>query len=103
MSDLEATVEAHARRVVAGDRSALTDLVPGAGIEPPDLFDRLLGGGLRGFELVAHARIGAHHLVKTRYAGPSTLVVQERWVRGADGRWRVHEAELTRVAAEGVG
>ena len=103
MSDLEASVEAHARRVVAGDRTALTDLVASAGIEPPDLFERLLAGGFRGFELVAHARIGAYHLVKTCYAGPTTLVVQERWVRGADGRWRVHEAELTRVASEGAG
>ncbi len=100
MSDLEATVEAHARRLVSGDAAARADLAPNATIDPPDLFGRLLGGGLRDFELVAHARIGAYHLFKTRYRGPTTFVVQERWVRGVDGQWRVHEAELARVASE---
>jgi hypothetical protein len=98
-----AAAEAHAARVVAGDAAARAALVPDAPIEPGDLYDRLLGGAFRGFELVAHARIGAYHIFKTRYVGPTTLVVQERWVRGDDGTWRIHEAELARVATEDDG
>jgi hypothetical protein len=94
-----AAAEAHAARVVAGDVAARTVLVPEAPVEPGDLYDRLLAGPFRRFELVAHARIGAHHIFKTRYVGPTTLVVQERWVQGADGTWRIHETELARVAA----
>lgn len=100
VSELEGAVEAHARRVVAGAAGVLADLAPGAAIDPPDLFERLRAARPHGFELVAHARIGAQHIVKTKYLGPRTLVVQERWVRDADGRWRVHEAELARVALE---
>jgi hypothetical protein len=103
MSELEAAVEAHARRLMAGDANGRADLAPGAEIQPPDLFERLLAGGFRDFDLVAHARIGAYHLVKTRYRGPTTLVVQERWVRGGDGEWWVHEAVLVRVASGDAG
>jgi hypothetical protein len=103
MTELEEAIEAHAHRVVAGDANPRADLAPSANIEPPDLFERLLTGGFRDFDLVAHARIGAYHLVKTRYRGPTTLVVQERWVRGGDGRWRVHEAVLVRVASGDAG
>jgi hypothetical protein len=102
-AELDAAIEAHARRAVAGDAGIRADLAPGAEVEPPDLFDRLLGGGFRDFDVVAHARIGAYHLVKTRYRGPTTLVVLERWVRGGDGPWRVHEASIVRVAAGDAG
>jgi hypothetical protein len=27
------------------------------------------------------------------------VVVQTRWVQDADSRWRIHEAEIARVAA----
>jgi hypothetical protein len=98
-----AAAEAHAARIVAGDAGARTALVPDAPVEPGDLYERLLAGSFRRFELVAHARIGAYHIFKTRYVGPITLVVQERWVRGDDGAWRIHEAELARVATEDEG
>ena len=97
-AELQAAIDSHARRVLAGDAGLRADLAPSAEIEPPDLIERLLASGLRDFEVVAHARIGAYHLVKTRYRGRTTLVVQERWVRGGDGQWRVHEALLVRVA-----
>jgi hypothetical protein len=95
-----AAAEAHAARVVARDAAARTALVPDATVEPADLYERLLAGPFRGFELVAHARIGAYHIFKTRYVGPTTLVVQERWVRGHDGAWRIHEAELARLTTD---
>ena len=89
---------AHAGRVVAADPEARADLAPGSAVDPLDLLDRLLRGRFSGFELVAHARIGAHHVLKTRYDGPTTMVVQARWVQDADRRWRIHEAEIARVA-----
>jgi hypothetical protein len=98
MSEPVAAAEAHARRVVAGDPGARADLVADATLEPAALYERLLDTRFRDFEIVAHARIGAYHVFKTRYLGPTTFVVQERWVQAADGRWRIHEAELTRVA-----
>jgi hypothetical protein len=98
-----AAAEAHASRVLAGDAAARADLMPDAPVEPGDLYDRLLAGPFRGFELVAHARIGAYHIFKTRYIGPTTVVVQERWVRGPDGAWRIHEAELARAGTGAEG
>ena len=98
MSALDAAVRAHARHVVAGDIGARADLAPGAEIEPGDLFERLLSGEFSRFELVAHARIGAHHILKTKYVGSTTVVVQTRWVQDPDGCWRIHEAELGRIA-----
>ena len=104
MSDVEAAVRAHAGRVVAHDAAAVTDLASGATVEPPDLLERLLGGSFRGFELVAHARIGAHHIVKTKYLGATTIVVQARWVQEpAAGPWRLHEAQITRIATDDEG
>ena len=103
MSDVEAVARAHANRVVAGDPGARADFAPEAEMEPADLLDRLLQGGFRRFELVAHARIGAYHIFKTRYDGPATVVVQARWVERPPGRWQVVEAEVARTAAgEGV-
>jgi hypothetical protein len=96
---VEAAARAHAERVLAGDGGARGDLAPDAVVEPPDLLDRLLDGRFRAFALVAHARIGGHHVLKTRYLGPITMVVQARWVEDADGRWRMHEAEIARIAA----
>jgi hypothetical protein len=101
--DLEAAVDAHARQVLAGDAAARADLVSDVLVEPSDLYDRLLQGSFRGFEVVGHARLGAYHIFKTKYVGPITLVIQERWVQGGDGVWRVHEVELARVAVEAPG
>jgi len=99
VSELDEAVRAHARRIVARDAGARTDLALDAQLEPDDLFDRLLSGEFWAFEVVAHARIGEYHLFKTRYRGSTILVVQARWVQDPDGRWRIHEAELARVAA----
>jgi hypothetical protein len=99
VSDVEAAARAHAQRVLAADAGARADLAPGGVVDPPDLLERLLGGRFRAFEVVAHARIGAHHVLKTRYVGPTTVVVQARWVQDADSRWRIHEAEIARIAA----
>jgi hypothetical protein len=86
--------------MVAGDARAREALDAGAEIVPPDLLDRLLGARFRGFELVAHARIGAHHIFKTKYLGRPTVVVQTRWVPVGPERWRIVEVELARVAED---
>jgi hypothetical protein len=93
----EEAVRAHAQRIVARDARARDDLVPGAEVAPPDLVERLLAQVFTGFELVAHARIGAHHIFKTKFIGPTTLVVQARWAAEAGGPWRIREAEVARV------
>ncbi|MGH7268533.1 MAG: hypothetical protein ACREMB_27250 [Candidatus Rokuibacteriota bacterium] len=96
MSDAEAAARDHARRIVTGDAGVLRDLAAGAVTEPADLLDRLLEARFHGFELVAHARIGAYHIFKTRYIGPSPVVVQVRWVPAAGGGWQVAEAAVAR-------
>lgn len=101
-SGAEAAARAHAGRLLARDVRARDDLVPGASVEPPDLLERLLAGGFHAFELVAHARIGAHHILKTKLVGPVTLVVQARWAADADGAWRIREVELVRIEDPGV-
>jgi hypothetical protein len=90
----------HGRRVLVRDEGAWEDLVDGAPLEPPDLFDRLLQADFREVALVGHARIGAHHVLKTRFEGALTMVVQARWVKGSAGRWQIHDAELVRVSRE---
>ena len=95
--ELEAAVREHARRVEAGDPRARDDVTPGAQIEPPDLLDQLLQAQPGRFELVAHARIGAQHVFKTKYVGSRTVVVQARWAQAPDGRWQVRDAEIARV------
>jgi hypothetical protein len=93
----ERAARAHAERIVGRDAGAREDLAPGAEITPPDLLERLVVRQFRGFELVAHARIGAHHIFKTKFVGATAVVVQARWAAEADGRWRIREAEVARV------
>jgi hypothetical protein len=93
----EQAARAHAQRIVGRDARAREDLVPGAEVRPPDLVEWLLARSFSGFELVAHARIGAHHIFKTKFVGPTTLVVQARWATEAGGPWRIREAEIARV------
>ena len=93
----EQAVRAHAERIVGRDVRVREDLAPGAEVAPPNLLEWLLDRSFRGFELVAHARIGAHHIFKTKFMGPTTLVVQARWAAEAGGRWRIREAEVARV------
>lgn len=93
----EQAARAHARRVVGRDLRAREDLAPGAEVTPPDLVEWLLAHPFEGFELVAHARIGAHHVFKTKFVGSTTLVVQARWAASPGGPWRIREAEVARV------
>lgn len=95
--ELEAAVREHARRVAAGDAGVRSDLAPEAETQPADLLEQLLGEGFSRFELVAHARIGAHHVFKTKYVGARTIVVQARWAQAPDGRWRVLDAGVARL------
>ena len=88
---------AHAERIVGRDERAREDLAPGADVTPQDLVGWLLSQSFARFELVAHARIGAHHIFKTKFVGPTTLVVQARWAAETDGRWRIREAEVART------
>jgi hypothetical protein len=93
----EQAARAHAQRIVGRDPRATEDLRAGAELTPSDLVPWLLGHSFSGFELVAHARIGAHHIIKTKFVGPTTLVVQARWATEAGGLWRIREAEVARV------
>jgi len=93
----EPAARSHAERVVGRDPRAHEDLASEAEISPPDLVGWLLMHPFTGFELVAHARIGAHHIFKTKFLGPTTLVVQARWAADAAGSWRIREAEVTRT------
>jgi len=101
--DLEAVVREHAQRVVTADARAREDLAADVRLEPPDLLDHLLAARFRGFELVARARIGTHYVFKTKYLGPTTIVVQARWARREGGAWQLLDAEVARVAVEESG
>ena len=99
----ELMARSHAARVVARDPRARVDLEPGAEIAPPDLVEWLVSQSFTGFELVAHARIGAHHIFKTKFIGPVLVVVQARWVADAGGTWRIREAEIARTEGAPAG
>jgi hypothetical protein len=93
----EQAARAHAQRIVGRDARAREDLSPGAEVTPPDLVEWLLAHSFVSFELVAHARIGAHHIFKTKLVGPTTLVLQARWAGAAGGPWCIREMEVARV------
>jgi hypothetical protein len=95
--EVEAAVREHARRTISREPEARDDLAPGAELTPPDLLERLGRTRFEGFELVAHAKIGVHHVFKTKFVGPTVIVVQARWAREAGGRWRIREAEIVRT------
>src|SRR5262249_61538389 len=87
--EVEAAVREHARRLLGGESSAREDLVPGAAVTPADLLAQLGAARFESFEIVAHAKIGAHHVFKTKFLGSTIVVVQASWARDGDGRWRV--------------
>jgi hypothetical protein len=93
----------HAERVVGRDPRAHEDLASGAEITPADLVEWLLARPFSGFEIVAHARIGSHHIFKTKFIGPTSLVIQARWAADAGGSWRIREAEVARTEGEPIG
>lgn len=99
----ELAARAHAERIVGRDPRAREDLAPGAEVSPPDLVEWLLALPFATFELVAHARIGTHHIFKTKFVGPTTLVVQARWAAAAGGTWRIREAEVARLEGDPAG
>jgi hypothetical protein len=93
----ELAARSHAERVVGRDPRAHEDVSPGAEVTPPGLVAWLLSHPFTAFELVAHARVGAHHIFKTKFVGPTTLVVQARWAAEVGGSWRIREAEIART------
>jgi len=95
--EVEAAVREHARRTISQEPEARDDLAPGAELTPPDLRERLGRARFEAFELVAHAKIGGHHVFKTKFVGPTVVVVQARWAREADGQWQIREAEIVRT------
>jgi len=97
VTEVETAGRAHAQRILTRDPAARHDLTSGAALSPPELLDRLLQAPFETFELVAHARIGEHHLFKTKLVGPTIIVLQARWARDPDGVWRVREAEVART------
>jgi hypothetical protein len=101
--DPEDAARGHADHIVRQDPRARDDLAAGAELAPPDLLQWLLTHTFLGFDLVAHARIGAHHIFKTKFVGPTTLVVQARWAAGPGGRWQIREAEVARVESRPAG
>jgi len=95
--DLAVAIEAHARAIADGDgelaaafvearaqqahRAALARL---SALRPP-----------RRFDVVAHARLGFHYIVKVRFHGADgdAVTLQNRW-RHEDGpKWRITEVE----------
>ena len=99
----ELAARTHAERIVGRVRTAFEDLAPGAEVTPPDLLEWLMGCQFREADLVAHARIGTHHIFKTRFVGTTTIVVQARWVADAAGRWLIRDAEVARVEGAQAG
>lgn len=97
VADIEPRVRAHAEAVLAKNRAASAgDLSPDAPQDPADLYERLDAGTFTRYEIVAHAKIGFHHIYKTKYIGTEAWVVQERWAE-QDGRWLIRESALLRT------
>lgn len=92
-TDLEATVEAHARRIQLRDLAGIeADLAPVYRAEGLGVYRSLPEGVLSGHEVIALARVGAQPIVKLRFLGPSRVVLQIRWTL-QEGRWQVLEVE----------
>jgi hypothetical protein len=94
--ELVEAIAAHARAVHAGDSGTAESYVTPGAVEAYRLaiddamrlgpFDRHAASGL--------ARLGAQYISKVRWSGArGSVLMQIRWARGDDGRWRIVEAE----------
>lgn len=94
--ELAEGIAAHALAVLAGDNLAAEGYVAAAALEAYRLalneamragpFDRHVAAGL--------ARLGTQYISKVRFAGAQgSALMQIRWGRDGEGRWRIAEAE----------
>lgn len=94
--ELLATIEAHARAVVAGDTNGAEAFAGYSAIEAHRAALARIASTrpVRRFEIIARARIGHHYIVKVRFEGGNGVVtLQNRWARGGDGAWKIVEVE----------
>ena len=90
---VEQAAEAHARHIVAGNRTAVQqDCAVQVLQEPPDLYAQLAAVAFAGYAVLGHARIGFQHVFKIRYGGTTTVTLHHRF-GAVDGTWLVLESE----------
>lgn len=96
-SELAVAIEAHARAIADGDAELAAAFVEAraqqahraalarvAALRPPCHF-----------EVIAHARLGFHYIVKVRFrsAGGDAVTLQNRWRQEDGPKWRITEVE----------
>ena len=89
-------VEAHARAVATGDASAGSSVSERAFEAHEAALVRISSiRPLRGYAVIARARLGQHYIVKVRFdgAGGESVTLQNRWHKEDSGRWRIVEVE----------
>ena len=90
---VEQAAEAHARRIVLGERAAMhQDCIAPVRQEPPDLYAQLGAATFERYAVLGHARIGLQHVFKIRYFGATTVTLHHR-LGTVEGQWRVLESE----------
>jgi len=95
--ELRARVEAHARALVGGDRSALLVDVDGSVQDTVIAEYGRLPSAAETSELVGCARLGKYRVVKVRLTGRDWQgVAQQRW-QPVEGGWRLAMAEVVAI------
>jgi hypothetical protein len=94
--ELAATIDAHARAVVAGDTDGAEACVGNSAIEAHRAAIARIASmrPVLRFTVIARARMGLQYIVKVRFEGAAGAVtMQNRWGQGDDGVWRIVEVE----------
>lgn len=94
--ELDEAVAAHAAATVANDPAAANRFIDAraAGAIAEALARTAPIRPLADYAVTARARLGFHYLVKVRFTGRAgDFVLQNRWSRGDDGRWRIIECD----------
>ena len=96
-ADLAAAIEEHARAIADGDRELAAAFVE-ARAQQAHRAALARVSALRPpcrFEVIAHARLGFHYIVKVRFhgAGGDAVTLQNRWRQEDGPKWRITEVE----------
>ncbi len=94
--DLLDAVDAHARALCGGDDRRAASFISERALQAhQEALARITTiRPLRGYEVIARARLGRHYIVKVRFHGEAANVtLQNRWHSDDSHQWRVVEVE----------
>ena len=92
--ELEASIDAHAQAVAAGNLTAARKYLSTGENQPHDAFvSKIKPGSIKSYVKLGRARIGVQHMSKIRFlTDAEPLLMVNRW-REENGSWHIAESE----------